>query len=146
MEGKAYRSCLGVMGYAYEYCSMCGEPLKDHPSVEYTESDTLVKRKKAMSDLKNPTIYAKCDPIELRPRGVWIITFSDGDIWLKVTGPEMGVGDVVEAVRVQYPGTKFKVGQIDEGTFRLLKPYIPKEEVIYRADSRYVTSEGLVSM
>ena len=119
--------------------------MHEHPEVQRIVSDGIIAKRRAA--LEAGTIEYK-DDIQLgsRPRGVWQVNFEDGNKWVVITQPDLGVEGVISALSDRYPGTKFKVGQIDTGAFKLAKSYVPKEEAIFRADSRWVTHDGLVEL
>jgi len=75
-------------------------------------------------------------------RIVFQVNWESGEKWLLVNHPDVTVDKVVEDLKYRYPDSKFKVGQIDVGAFRLATPCVPDKEVVFRSDTRWVTQDG----
>jgi hypothetical protein len=143
-KGQGGKPCPGVMGFACDTCHMCGHELHGHgyPEIQRIVSDKISEAKAAHEPIK----YKDSKPMKNRPRLLWQINFDDGEKLITTTRPSATVENVVEALKKRYPDTKFKVGQVDTGTFKLAKRYLPDVGAIYRSDSRWITQDGLVEL
>jgi len=110
------KPCPGVIGFNCNTCFICGELSHEHdmPEVQRIVSDGIIAKRRAA--LEAGTVEYKGDiPLGSRPRGVWQVNFEDGDKWIVIMQPAVEVEGVISALSERYPGTKFKVGQIDTG-------------------------------
>jgi hypothetical protein len=127
------------MGYACDGCSTCGD---ESPGI-YAQPEIHTIH---VAGDQGAERYKDADPIKASQRIVFQVNWESGEKWLLINHPDVTIDKVVEALRDRYPDSKFKVGQIDVGAFRLATPCVPDKEVVYRSDTRWVTQDGYVEM
>jgi len=64
-----------------------------------------------------PYKYEDVIPIKAYNSSCWMVKFPQGQILLEVWHKEAKIEDIVEAMKMQFPGTKFTVAALDVGAF-----------------------------
>lgn len=88
--------------------------------------------------------YKLCLPLRIHPALVWEIEFNDGRKKLLITATEFLAPRIVELIKLQHPGKKFVVSNVNVGTFNLDKN-CPVDHS-YKSDARQLDQDMQVSI